>query len=72
PGTGKVGTPRLQAHASPPERQAWREARRHGEGCGSMVSHKCGKVIRYEHSTAPAIKAPAPPRSKGIAKKLLN
>ncbi|RWV79936.1 hypothetical protein GW17_00058864 [Ensete ventricosum] len=28
--------PHLQAHASPPVRQAWREARRHGKGCGSM------------------------------------
>ncbi|RWW03657.1 hypothetical protein GW17_00033165 [Ensete ventricosum] len=29
PGTGKVGNPHLQAHASPPVRQAWREARQH-------------------------------------------
>ncbi|RWV82038.1 hypothetical protein GW17_00056496 [Ensete ventricosum] len=30
PGTGKVGNPHLQAHASPLVRQAWREARQHG------------------------------------------
>ncbi|RWW06800.1 hypothetical protein GW17_00029843, partial [Ensete ventricosum] len=29
PGTGKVGNPHLQAHASPPVQQAWREARQH-------------------------------------------
>ncbi|RRT45438.1 hypothetical protein B296_00048948, partial [Ensete ventricosum] len=29
PDTGKVGNPHLQAHASPPIRQAWREARQH-------------------------------------------
>ncbi|RZR78937.1 hypothetical protein BHM03_00004498 [Ensete ventricosum] len=26
----------LQEHAAPPVRQAWRKARRHGKGCGSM------------------------------------
>ncbi|RWW35803.1 hypothetical protein BHE74_00059218 [Ensete ventricosum] len=30
PGTGKVGNPHLQAHASPPVQQAWQEARQHG------------------------------------------
>ncbi|RWV94690.1 hypothetical protein GW17_00042745, partial [Ensete ventricosum] len=29
PGIAKVGNPHLQAHASPPVRQAWREARQH-------------------------------------------
>ncbi|RRT67768.1 hypothetical protein B296_00018428, partial [Ensete ventricosum] len=29
PGTGKVGNPHRQAHASPPVRRAWREARQH-------------------------------------------
>ncbi|RZS11389.1 hypothetical protein BHM03_00042719, partial [Ensete ventricosum] len=29
PGTGKVGNPHLQAHASPPVQQAWQEARQH-------------------------------------------
>ncbi|RWW20196.1 hypothetical protein GW17_00015706 [Ensete ventricosum] len=39
PGTGKVGNPYLQAHASPP-------VRRHGKRRDSMVSHECGKVVR--------------------------
>ncbi|RZR73394.1 hypothetical protein BHM03_00023638, partial [Ensete ventricosum] len=49
PGTGKVGNPYLQAHASPP-------VRRHGVRRGNMVSHECGKVVRYEQPTAPTIK----------------
>ncbi|RWW20602.1 hypothetical protein GW17_00015280 [Ensete ventricosum] len=64
--------PHLQAHASSPVRQAWREARWHGKECGSMVSHECGKVIKYEQPTTPTIKAPAPPRGRGIAKRLEN
>ncbi|RRT48113.1 hypothetical protein B296_00017369, partial [Ensete ventricosum] len=55
PGTGKVDNPYLQAHASPP-------VRRHGVRRGNMVSHECGKVVRYEQPTAPTIKAPAPPQ----------
>ncbi|RRT35152.1 hypothetical protein B296_00053239, partial [Ensete ventricosum] len=42
---------------------------KHGERRDGMVSHKCGKVIRYEQFTAPTIKAPAPPRSRWIANK---
>ncbi|RZR85693.1 hypothetical protein BHM03_00012712 [Ensete ventricosum] len=62
PGTGKVGNPYLQAHASPP-------VRRHGVRRDSMVSHEFGKVVRYEQPTAPTIKAPAPPQGRGIAKR---
>ncbi|RWW47101.1 hypothetical protein BHE74_00046941 [Ensete ventricosum] len=62
PGTGKVGNPYLQAHASPP-------VRRQGVRRGNMVSHECGKVVRYEQPTAPTIKTPAPPQGRGIAKK---
>ncbi|RWW03108.1 hypothetical protein GW17_00033757 [Ensete ventricosum] len=65
PGTGKVGNPYLQAHASPP-------VRRHGVRRGSMVSHECGKVVRYEQPTAPTIKAPAPPQGRGIAKRTIR
>ncbi|RZS15988.1 hypothetical protein BHM03_00047922 [Ensete ventricosum] len=65
PGTGKVGNPYLQAHASPP-------VRRHDVRCGSIVSHECGKVVRYEQPTTPTIKALAPPQGKGIAKRPLD
>ncbi|RRT43297.1 hypothetical protein B296_00042555 [Ensete ventricosum] len=37
-----------------------------------MVSYECGKIIRYEQPTAPTIKAPAPPRGRGIAKKTIK
>ncbi|RWW62682.1 hypothetical protein BHE74_00030170 [Ensete ventricosum] len=42
---------------------------RHGERRGSMVSHECGKVVRYEQPTTPTIKAPAPTQGRGIAKR---
>ncbi|RWW20501.1 hypothetical protein GW17_00015398 [Ensete ventricosum] len=45
---------------------------RHGERRGSMVSHECGKVVRYEQPTAPTIKAPAPTQGRGIAKRPQN
>ncbi|RZR72678.1 hypothetical protein BHM03_00015746 [Ensete ventricosum] len=42
---------------------------RHGERRGSMVSHECSKVVRYEQPTAPTIKAPAPTQGGRMAKK---
>ncbi|RRT63181.1 hypothetical protein B296_00019174 [Ensete ventricosum] len=61
-----------QVRSAPPtcKRTPPHQYGRHGERHDDMmVSHECGKVIRYERPTAPTIKAPAPPRSRGIAKK---
>ncbi|RWW73675.1 hypothetical protein BHE74_00018444 [Ensete ventricosum] len=44
---------------------------RRGERRGSMVSHECGKVVRYEQPTTSTIKAPAPPQDRGMGKNRL-
>ncbi|RRT61760.1 hypothetical protein B296_00017490, partial [Ensete ventricosum] len=50
PGTGKVDNPHLQAHASPPVRQAWREARQHEE---AGESSKVGSPFTPEIHSKP-------------------
>ncbi|RRT65400.1 hypothetical protein B296_00020691 [Ensete ventricosum] len=45
---------------------------KYGERRDSMVSHECGKVVRYEQPTSPTIKAPAPTQGRGIAKRTIK